>query len=144
MGVTIGYEKTYKRKDKGGMVIGIRKDLIEIGTEMVVEEKGLMIGYVRQGRERWRIIGVYVSGDIEQKLKKMERWMEDKTERVKTIIGKKFNAKTGEEGGEVVEGDGMEKNDRRRKSKDKRLDRESRIMMEFIEERGWRIYNGMV
>lgn len=34
------------------MVTRIRKELIEIGTKMVVREKGLMMGYVRQGRER--------------------------------------------------------------------------------------------
>lgn len=38
----------------------------------------------------------------------------------------------------------MEKDDRRKKSKDKRLDREGRIMVEFIEERGWCIYNKVV
>lgn len=36
--------------------------------------------------------------------------------------------KQGKEGGEVVEGDGIEKDDRRRKSKDKKLDRESRSL----------------
>lgn len=38
-------------------------------------------------------MGVYVSWDIEQKLRKMGRWMEHKAEGVKTIIGKDFNQK---------------------------------------------------
>lgn len=33
------------------------------------------------------MVGVYVSGDIEQKLRKVKRWMKDKAEGVKTIIG---------------------------------------------------------
>lgn len=32
----------------------------------------------------------------------------------------------------------------RRKSKDRKLDREGRILLEFIEERGWSNYNGVV
>lgn len=51
-------------------------------------------------------MGVYVSGDIEQKLRKMKCWMKDKAEEAKIITGRDFNARTGEEGGEIVEGDG--------------------------------------
>lgn len=142
MEVETGHKKTYKKKGEGGMVMGIRKELLEKGTEMAVEQEGIMMGYVKQGREGWRIVGVYVSGDIEQKLKKMERWIKDKAEGVKTIMGREnFNARIGEEGGEVVEGNGMEKDERRRKSKHKSLDREGRILVEFIEEREWCIYN---
>lgn len=50
----------------------IRKKLMEKGLEMAVEEGGIIMGYVRQDRERWRIVGVYVNGDIEQKLQKVE------------------------------------------------------------------------
>lgn len=42
--------------------------------------------YVRQGRETWRLVGVYMSGDIERKLWEVEHWMEDKREGVKTIL----------------------------------------------------------
>lgn len=38
----------------------------------------------------------------------------------------------------------MGKEGQRRKSKDRRLDREGKIMVKFLEERGWCIYNGMV
>lgn len=40
---------------------------------MVVDEEEIIMGYVRQGRDKWRIVGVYVSKDIEQKLRKVER-----------------------------------------------------------------------
>lgn len=78
--------------------MGIRKELIEKRTEMVVKEKRIMVGFVRQCREKWRIVGVYVNGDIEQKLRKVEHWMEDKENGVKTIIGRNFNARTKKRG----------------------------------------------
>lgn len=84
--------------------MGIRKELIEKETEMVVKEKRIMVGYVRQCRKKWRLVGVYVNGDIEQKLRKVEHWIEDKEDGVKTIIGRDFNAKTGKKGGRIVEG----------------------------------------
>lgn len=40
---------------------------------------------------------MYVNRHIEQKLRKVEHWMEDK-EGLRTIIGGDFNARTGEEG----------------------------------------------
>lgn len=51
--------REHKKKGKGGMVMGIREELLEKGMEMAVEEEGTMTGHVRQGREKWRIVGVY-------------------------------------------------------------------------------------
>lgn len=44
--------------------MGIRREL-KNGSEMAVEEEGIMMRYVKQGRKRWRIMGVYINGDIE-------------------------------------------------------------------------------
>lgn len=52
MKVAGGHKTACEGKDKGGMAIGIRKELVERGTEIVVKEEGIMMGYVRQGRER--------------------------------------------------------------------------------------------
>jgi len=41
----------------------------------------MMIGRVRRGEKRWRIIGVYVNGNIEV-LRKLEKWMERNEEGV--------------------------------------------------------------
>lgn len=41
--------------------MGIRKKVMEEGSKMAVKEEGIMVEYVRQGRERWRIVGVYVN-----------------------------------------------------------------------------------
>lgn len=60
--------------------MGIKKELIDKEKEMEIEEKGLIIGSVRRGKERWRIIGVYVSKNIEEVLRKLEKWMERKEE----------------------------------------------------------------
>ena len=39
------------------------------------------------GKVKYRIVGVYVSGDIERKTEKLRKWMDEKEEGVITIIG---------------------------------------------------------
>lgn len=52
------------------------------------------------------MVGVYINGDIEAKLERMRGWMEEKDTGVKTVIeGGDFNARTGREGGGVMEDD---------------------------------------
>lgn len=83
--------------------MGIRKELIDKEKEMEIEEEGLIIGSVRREKERWRIIiGVYVSRNIEEVLRKLEKWMERKEEKYRVIIGD-FNARTEREGGRLGE-----------------------------------------
>lgn len=56
--------------------------------------------------------------------------MKNKKEKVMTIIEGDFNARTGVEGGGVVEENEMEKLGQCRTSKDRRLDRENRTLLE--------------
>jgi len=63
--------------------------------------EGIMIGNVRVGKERWRIIGVYVGGNIQETLQELEKWVEEKDEDRRILVGGDFNARTGEEGGRV-------------------------------------------
>lgn len=75
--------------------MGIRKELIEKGQEIKSGKERLMKGRVRVGRERWRIIGVYVQRNMEEVLKDMEEWMEEKKVGCRIMICGDFNAKTG-------------------------------------------------
>jgi len=69
--------------------------------------------------------------------------MEERDEEIKTMIGGDFNARTGEEG-EWEEEEGKDKEELGRRSKDKKINKEGRKLLEVIEERGWMILNGNV
>lgn len=79
-------------------------------------------------------------------LEGLERWVRDREREVKVLIGGDFNAKTANEGGGVEseedERDGEKI--RGRKSKDTKINREGRMLVEFIEEWGLGIFNGRV
>lgn len=84
--------KRMKRKGraKGGIIMGIRKDLIEEVEEEIGEKDGIVIGRIRWGRKAWRVIGVYVNGDLKEKLEKMRGWFEERERDVEMIIGGVF------------------------------------------------------
>jgi len=127
--------------------MGIRKEWIEKGRGIEVEVEGIMVGRVRMGEQRWRIVGVYVKENIRETLRKLERWMEEKEKGVLSLIGGDFNAITGEKGGGIVLEGGIDKEredegKRIRNSKDRKMNREGKLLVEFLEERGWGILNG--
>lgn len=77
-------KKHLKQRAERGM--RIRKEFIEKSMKMAVKEEGIVMEYVRQGKEKWKIVKVN-RRNIEQKLRKIEHgWRIRK--RVKTIIGK--------------------------------------------------------
>jgi len=64
-----------------------------------------------------------------------------------TIIGGDFNARTVTEGGggeirEGTEGNMKEEEGRKRKSKDGKINKDGKMLIDFLEERGWGIMNG--
>lgn len=137
-----GASKTHKKgRAKGGMVIGIRKDLVIKEKQEEDGEEGVMRREVRWGRNRLRVVGVYVNGDMEKKLEAIRGWMEEKKEGIKTVIGGDFNARTGREGGR---GNGKEEDEEgnKRRSRDSKMNKEGEILLDFIKERGWFIMNG--
>lgn len=66
MGNAASEQEEQEGEGDGRMVMGIRRELVEeiIGIETGIE--GLMIGRAKIGKERWRIVGMYVNkGEME-------------------------------------------------------------------------------
>lgn len=91
----------------------------------------------------WRTLFVYMQPDNMESM-----WQEigeqvSETEEEKLIIAGDFNARTGQEGSLYFGGeeDGEEY---KRKSKDKKVNKEGKKLLEVVEERGWCILNGNV
>jgi len=79
---------------KGGMLMGVRKGIEIIERE---EKEGIMMKVVRaKGGKIWRIVGVYVNDNLEEKWGNMREWIEGNKRGVQMIIGGDFNARTGE------------------------------------------------
>lgn len=51
-------KRNKKNKVMGRMAMGIRKELLEKGTRIVEEKKGIIMRRVRIGKKSWRVIGV--------------------------------------------------------------------------------------
>ncbi|XP_077255453.1 uncharacterized protein LOC143893678 [Temnothorax americanus] len=143
-GVQMAKKKNKKGRAIGGMIMGIRKGLKEKGTTIEVDREGWIAGKVRTGGENWSIIGVYAKKEgMEEKIQELGDRMEKKEEGRYMIIGGDFNARTGQEGGRIEEEEGGGLGEGRR-SKDKKVDREGRLLVNSLEERGWEILNGNV
>lgn len=67
--------------------------------------------------------------------------MEGKEGGVGTIIGGDFNTRTGREGGRVS-WEEWEEEEMRRNSRDRKMNREGRKLVEWIKDKGWFILNG--
>ncbi|XP_024884283.1 trichohyalin-like [Temnothorax curvispinosus] len=138
--VQIATRRNKKGRACGGMLLGIRKSIEEIKERRETEEEGKIEGKIRIGEEVWRIIGIYVNNNIDEKLEGLKERTEEGEKGVRTIIGGDFNARTGEEEGWEEETE--RRVERGRKSKDKKINKEGRKLLEFIEERGCMILNG--
>lgn len=76
----------------GGIIMDIRRDLIEKGKEINMEEEGVA------GEEKWRIVEVYVSKGLDVAKSSLEKWT-DKEGKELILLGGDFNARTGMRGG---------------------------------------------
>lgn len=88
-------------------------------------------------RNRWRMLTVY-SQNVEENLKVIMEEIQENEENY-LIIGGDLNARTGNEGGPIGRG---ERKEEIRRSKDRIINREGRILINKIKERGWMILNG--
>ena len=144
-GVQKASRKNRKGRAMGGMVVGIRKELSDRGSKIVELGEGLLSVGIKIGKESWRIVGVYIKEEgREGAMQLLRQMMESKDGEAKVIIGGDFNARTGREGGgwgENSDGkDGEEQT--RRMSKDSKVDKEGRKLIELIGECGWEMLNG--
>ncbi|XP_024890196.1 golgin subfamily A member 6-like protein 22 [Temnothorax curvispinosus] len=129
-GVQMAKRKNKKERAIGGIIMGIRKGFKEKGTEIETDREGLIAGKVRIGGERWSIIRVYAKKEeIEESLQELGHIMERKEKRRFTIIGRDFNARTGREGGSIEEEEGGGWSAGERRSKDKKIDKERRLLV---------------
>lgn len=108
--------------------MGIRKELMEEGTVIERKEEGIMIGRVKKGEEKWRIVEVYVWENLDWTLRRIEQSAEERDLGIKTLVGSDFNARTDEKGRRIEEKESREGGKERigRKSKDKKVNREDR------------------
>jgi len=94
-----GKKESKRGRAKGGVLMGIRRELWGEGSKIEIGGEGVLVGDMSVGEERWRVIGVYVGGGIERTLQEVERWVEDKGEEKRVLMGGDFNARTGVEVG---------------------------------------------
>ncbi|XP_070162472.1 golgin subfamily A member 6-like protein 22 [Polyergus mexicanus] len=127
-----------KGRARGGIITAISKDLKEVKVREI--NKGAMETNLIYNKNRWRVITLY-SQNIEETLEKLMEFLPLKEEKEEYLmIGGDFNARTEEEGGPIRTGEKEEEELRR--SKDKVVNKEGRIMINKIKERGWMILNG--
>nr|XP_012235057.1 PREDICTED: trichohyalin-like [Linepithema humile] len=116
-----------KGRAMGGMIMGIRKDILENGTGIEKEKEGIMVGNIKIGEKRWKIIGVYVRREgIDRTLEELEGWMEKEEEEKGILMGGDFNARTGREGGGIEGSVERGEEDGWRMSRDKKVDKEGK------------------
>lgn len=92
--VQLTERKNRKGRAMGGMMMRVRRG-IETIKEDRVEVSGMMTKMIRLEGEIWRIIGVYVNGDLKEKWEIVREWAEGGSEEVRTIVGGDFNVRTG-------------------------------------------------
>ena len=106
------WDRQWARREKkmgraiGGILIGVRKGL-EVEVEGEGGREGIVTKKVKMGAEWWRIVGVYVNGDLPRKLEDLGVWMEEREWGVRVLVGgiltlgegKRGRVFEGEEGG---------------------------------------------
>ena len=66
-----------KRRAMGEMVMDIRKELIDREERIKTIEERIMERKIKRGREKWRIVRVYVNEGIKKTLERLGEWMKE-------------------------------------------------------------------
>ena len=133
----IAAEKEEKKgRAKGGMLIALRRNLKEIKVKEI--SKRTVEIEISHNRARWKIFVIYCQ-KMEETLGELEENIKEEEEGY-IMIGGDYNARTSKEGGPIVHG--VEKGKEARKSKDNIINKEGKVLLEMIRERGWMIMNG--
>lgn len=122
-GIQYAKRRSTKVRAMGRTVMGIKRGAKK-GKEIEVREEGVIVGDIKWKREKWRVVGVYVGGEIEESLQRIEKWEEREGKR-KVLVGGDFNARIGKEGGRVEE-EGREGRGEGRQSKDGKINERGR------------------
>jgi len=70
----VAENKNKKGRAMEGMIMGIKKEMMEKGEKIETEREGLIIGKIRKGKQKWRVVGVYINRNMEM-LQSMEQWV---------------------------------------------------------------------
>lgn len=71
-------KKNRKGKAMGEMVMGIKREIVEKGKRIETGKEGMIVGRVIVGEQSWRVVGVYVNGNMEETLRGIEGWVEER------------------------------------------------------------------
>jgi len=75
--VQVARRRNRKGRACGDMLLGIRKDVIE-EEEEAGKEEGKMVCKLKVREEKWRVVKMYVNGEIGRRLENMRDWLEEK------------------------------------------------------------------
>lgn len=79
-GVQFAGRKSKKGRAMGGMIMGIKWEIVEKGVQIETQIEGKIVGRLRTEKERLRIVGVYVNSDLERIFQNMRKWVEEREE----------------------------------------------------------------
>ncbi|KAG7196729.1 hypothetical protein KM043_016066 [Ampulex compressa] len=125
-----------KGRAKGGLVAAVSRELGAVKVRTVNE--GAIEIKVRINNKNWRIVVVY-SSNMGETLGYLECEIEEEEEDL-LLLGGDFNARAANEGGPI--GGGEWKEEAKRRSKDRVINKDGRALLTGIKERGWSILNG--
>lgn len=85
----VQYAKRTNKKGRamGGMVMGIKKGIEVEEIKDMEEIEGMMGRMVKIGKIKWRMVGVYVKGDLGEKLEAWRSWREEVGSSAHILIG---------------------------------------------------------